>query len=108
MPPECPASSSGEPTVPDVGDQSTPVTSSRMKLRSMTPSPHLDRCAAAQREEYGGNEHGGVTSRGLIALPHNAIHLQIISQLPGLGVIFPQVSISFFLISGSASTSLAV
>jgi hypothetical protein len=37
MPPECPASSSGEPTVPDVGDPSTPVTSSRMKLRSMTP-----------------------------------------------------------------------
>ena len=37
MPPECPASSSGEPTVPDVGDQSTPVISSRMKLRSMTP-----------------------------------------------------------------------
>jgi hypothetical protein len=37
MPPLCPASSSGEPTVPDMGDQSTPVVSSRMKLRSMTP-----------------------------------------------------------------------
>src|SRR3984893_870172 len=37
MPPLCPASSRGEPTTPDVGDQSTPVISSRMKLRSMTP-----------------------------------------------------------------------
>src|SRR3954471_7166211 len=37
MPPPCPASSSGEPTVADMGDQSTPVISSRMKLRSMTP-----------------------------------------------------------------------
>src|SRR5690242_21774181 len=37
MPPLCPASSSGEPAVSDVDDQSTPVISSRMKLRSMTP-----------------------------------------------------------------------
>src|SRR5689334_12500541 len=37
MPPVCPASSSGEPSLPDVGDQSTPVISSRVKLRSTTP-----------------------------------------------------------------------
>jgi hypothetical protein len=37
MPPACPANSNGEPTVRDVGDQSTPVISSRMKLRSVTP-----------------------------------------------------------------------
>src|SRR3954451_1475412 len=37
MPPPCPANSSGEPTAPDVGDHSTPLMSSRVKLRSMTP-----------------------------------------------------------------------
>src|SRR4051812_47681531 len=37
MPPAWPASSSGESAVPDVGDQRTPVMSSRMKCRSMTP-----------------------------------------------------------------------
>jgi hypothetical protein len=27
---------------------------------SASPLPHLDRCAAAYREEYGGNEYGGL------------------------------------------------
>jgi hypothetical protein len=33
----CPDKTSGEPAVPDAGDQSTPVISSRVKSRSMTP-----------------------------------------------------------------------
>jgi hypothetical protein len=36
-------------------DQATAITAI-----SASPLPHLDRCAAAYREEYGGNEYGGL------------------------------------------------
>ena len=41
---------------------------------SPSPLPHLDRCAAAYREEYGGNEYGGLPVNYAVTVMPNGFH----------------------------------